>query len=378
MEINKNQKRAIAKSLKDKKYYNANEFNAFQALVAYAVLVVVFYIVGKYLPYLVRFIREKTTIKDYFLWQIILSIISQGIILLFAVVMYKLCAVTPFSADGFTQKINAVDTLMSVMLIFGVGICFTALHRDFSVDMVGIFGDLGLSISQETIQKSNQTFVFIYIFIIVPVLPAICEELFFRGVVMRGLKQWGWFSAVIVSSLLFALMHGSFGMIILQFLIGFAISAVVVICKNHLYGCIMHFATNFFIGVFLAIPEIMGEFFHRLNYVGSAFITIFGIAFLIISIYYFINKYLANYKSKLNGTYKKRQQENKTVCILQSDMSVLEKSYTDLDLNNHSQMEFLCGKRFCTLNKKSNFSLSITLGAMCFILAIASIFIDTL
>ena len=40
-------------------------------------------------------------------------------------------------------------------------------------------------------------------------LPALVEELFFRGALLSGLEKWGQGAAILVSSLCFALVHGS-------------------------------------------------------------------------------------------------------------------------------------------------------------------------
>ena len=57
---------------------------------------------------------------------------------------------------------------------------------------------------------------------------------------MRGLEQFGGLFAVICSSVMFALMHGNFNQLILQFIGGLAIGGVVYITKNYFLGVIMH------------------------------------------------------------------------------------------------------------------------------------------
>ncbi len=56
-------------------------------------------------------------------------------------------------------------------------------------------------------------------------LPALVEELFFRGALLSGLEKWGQGAAILVSSLCFALVHGSaanfFGPLVAGLLFGY-------------------------------------------------------------------------------------------------------------------------------------------------------------
>ena len=365
-----------SKTLKPE-YYNPNNFNSVDALLAYVIMLITFALFSFGLPYLVKIVRLTTFVKDYFLLQIILAFISQGLIFLVALIFFKVKKVAPFKGNGYHFNVNSVDLLMSVMLILGVGLCFTSLHYEFFDNMTGIFGDLGLDIDSSIIEKSSPIFILAYTFIITPVLPAICEELLFRGVVMRGLEEKGLVFSVIFSSLLFALMHGSVGMIILQFLLGLAISVVVVITKNHLYGCIMHFSTNFFIGIFSSIPEIVGESVPAFKYIAGAFITIFGITFLLVGVYYFIKKALAKYKNQLLNVKPKRTYvESGNESLVKDGDSVYTKYYDELSIETlGTNLQFFYKKGFTKFNKKGKDKLFIALVPLSVIVAIVSLFI---
>lgn len=370
-------KNSVSKNSQNK-YYNPNTFNSVDALFAYVIMLITFTLVSFGLPRLIKLINLTAVIKDYFLLQIILSFISQGLILLVALIFLKVKKVEPFKGDGYHFNLNQIDVLFSIMLIFGVGLCFSSLHYEFFDDMTGIFGDLGLEIDSSVIEKSNYLYIFIYTFIITPLFPAVCEELLFRGVVMRGLEEKGLTFAVIFSSLLFALMHGSVGMIILQFLLGLAISAVVVITKNHLYGAIMHFATNFFIGIFSAIPEIVGESNIGLKYIASAFISIFGIVFLIVSAYYFIRKVMAKYKNKILNVKPKHNGYERVEEMLLKDQSenVYTKYYDELDsCVLGTNLQFFYKDKFVKINEKSKDKLFYILLPISLIVAIVCLFI---
>ena len=214
------------------KSYNPNSFNAVDGLLAFIFAVVGFYGLGYAVRPLARYLYN--TLKwDYFLVQSINLIISQAFIIAVALVFFKVRKVTPFSAQGYDKKVNFLDLSFSLMLCLGIGITFYSIHDDFYEQMQGIFGDLGLGYPDGVLENSNMIIMAIYALVLTPTLPAICEELLFRGVIMRGLNEKGVVYGVVFSSFLFALMHGSVAMILLQFLLGLGMAIITHVTKNH-------------------------------------------------------------------------------------------------------------------------------------------------
>jgi membrane protease YdiL (CAAX protease family) len=81
-------------------------------------------------------------------------------------------------------------------------------------------------------------------FFIVGVAAGICEEVLFRGVIQRGLERYGIKKAIIITALLFGLMHLDFQRLFGTFLLG-ALIGFIVYRTNSLYGGIFaHFANN--------------------------------------------------------------------------------------------------------------------------------------
>lgn len=375
-------KNRLSISLKDNKYYNPNTFNAVDGLLAYLSVLVITYVVSKIIKYPVNFLKENNIITDFFLMQIILGVLSQGIILLVAIAFLKIKKVSAFSGDGYSFKLNSIDLLMSIMLALAVGLCFYTLHFSFYDDMTGIFGDLGLTISESTIQKSNLIFIMLYVFVLVPISPAIIEELFFRGIVMRGMKEKGLAFSIIGSSVLFATMHGSVGMLILQFLLGLAIAIIVTLTKNHLYGVVMHFSNNLFLSIMLTLPEIAGDITPHLKFVVSAFLTLFGVVFLIVSSYYFFKKYLAKYKVEILNVKKEKSKfdERLTVCYsteksCETEYCLKEFDLIDKRVLNNPTAVFLYKDRFLKLNKGCKTYLAYILFAVSLVTSVVMIFI---
>ena len=356
--------------------YNPNTFNAFDGLIAFLVAIIGFYALGYAVRPLASFLY-KTLKWDYFLVQSINLIISQAFIILVAFLFFKIKKVTPFSAQGYTTKINALDASFSIMLCLGIGLCFYSLHDNFHNLMTDIFGDLGLGYPDGVIEKSNLIFITIYSFILTPVLPAVCEELLFRGVIMRGLNEKGEVFGIVFSSVLFALMHGSVGMILLQFLLGLSISIISHVMKNHIYGVIMHFANNLFLGIVLSLSLIFVDEFAKFGSLVGAFTSIFGIVFLLVAGYYFLNKHLANYKKKILNVEPKHSPFEKTLTIkFKSEDGFYEKYYDQSDdFERQTNTPFLYNGKFIKYNKKSNLIVVGILSGISLILAIINLFV---
>jgi len=76
------------------------------------------------------------------------------------------------------------------------------------------------------------------------VVPAVCEEVLFRGFIQRGLEGLGPKKAVLLSGLLFGLFHFDFQRLAAQTLLGFVIAYVVYRSGSIFNGMLVHFLHN--------------------------------------------------------------------------------------------------------------------------------------
>lgn len=90
------------------------------------------------------------------------------------------------------------------------------------------------------------------------VIPAICEELFFRGYLMRAYAPVGLRRAVVFNSLLFALLHGSLLRLPVTFTIGVVLSLLALKTGSLIPGMIVHFVNN---AVAVALSAGLSRFF---------------------------------------------------------------------------------------------------------------------
>ena len=78
----------------------------------------------------------------------------------------------------------------------------------------------------------------------VGLVPAVCEELMFRGFLQRGMEAFGARRAVVISGLLFGLFHFDFQRLAAQMLLGLVIAYVVYRSGSLLNGMLLHFLHN--------------------------------------------------------------------------------------------------------------------------------------
>lgn len=80
--------------------------------------------------------------------------------------------------------------------------------------------------------------------LLVGVIPGVCEELFFRGALMGAWERKGSKLALIITSALFAMLHGSILGLPTQLLMGFVLGYIVLISDSLYTGMIYHTVHN--------------------------------------------------------------------------------------------------------------------------------------
>ncbi len=100
--------------------------------------------------------------------------------------------------------------------------------------------------------------------VIVAGLPSICEEIFFRGFVMRSFERYSPIGAVILSSVAFAIMHGNLQQILYAFVLGLILGTVVMVTDSLFAGTVMHFTLNA-MSVVISYPPVYALYENFVN-----------------------------------------------------------------------------------------------------------------
>jgi len=145
---------------------------------------------------------------------------------------------------------------------------------------------LGYDVPTPPVPETNIG-ILMYIFTL-SVLPAILEEILFRGFILQSLRRFGDMFAVIISALVFALVHGNFAQLPNAFIMGVTIAFLAVKTGSLIPGMILHFINNFgatVLDVFLISRtenEVLAGIY-SLGYMGFYFfVGIIGIIILLV------------------------------------------------------------------------------------------------
>ena len=116
----------------------------------------------------------------------------------------------------------------------------------------------------------------------IAVLPAVFEELVFRKTLCDALAPYGPKTAILVTSILFSLMHTNFSRIFHTFIMGFFCAWLYIGTKNIKWAMLLHFFNNLFSGVEVVIAYRVSSdaavAFHILRF--FAFVVIAIVCFI--------------------------------------------------------------------------------------------------
>lgn len=139
---------------------------------------------------------------------------------------------------------------LAALLIFGMMFCLTKIN--VVIDM--FFNAIGyrVSLTQDALPEVAGWKI-LPAMIVIALLPAIVEELLFRGVILNNCENsMGSVRTIFITAFAFSLFHGSVEQTIYQFIAGMIFAAMAIRSRSILPGMIMHFLNNGLIVIFMA------------------------------------------------------------------------------------------------------------------------------
>ncbi len=251
---------------------------------------------------LVPIIELFTTNKDFQLS--IASSITTIIVIIYLAKRYtkKLNFQIPMTVKG---NWNYKTILITFIIFLGLNFIFSLLFSGINL----LLQPLGYQlVDYATRFEPKNNIDLILQLLSICIIAPIFEEIFFRGIVLHGLKPYGNGFAIIISSLFFGMMHGSLLHNISMFICSLALGYLAIKTQSIIPGIIVHFLNNVLACVltFLEVSSI-----GTIISVGLLLIsTIYTIYFLLrhkvqIKEYWEMNKgekisaFFSNWKSKL-------------------------------------------------------------------------------
>lgn len=235
---------------------------------------------------------------------LILSTIGSVIILLFKIGEYGVYISVFFPTIAFImtyivfndkrKKVSEKLYIKKFNILYLIIVLFISFSMLFYVGkinalFVDLLNRLGIE-TNETVIPLNNTIEYVVSIITMAIIPAVSEELFFRGMLFNSLKKHGVIFAIVISSLCFALYHCSFSQLIYQFIYGLIFALLFYVSDSVIPGIICHFINNTTI-ITLEYFNIQVEF-------QSVIIKIIGIVCLCISLFVLVFAFVKREKDK--------------------------------------------------------------------------------
>ena len=103
---------------------------------------------------------------------------------------------------------------------------------------------LGIPLQESAVEIPRNSQELMRGILLIGVLPGVCEELFFRGMMMSAWERRGTKTALIVPAVLFALLHGSIMGFPVQLLMGFVLGYLLLVSNSLYTGMTYHTVYN--------------------------------------------------------------------------------------------------------------------------------------
>ena len=191
------------------------------------------------------------------IFSLVFGIISLEKDTLLAKILSYLCA--PISIIGallllgVRKKTNVFNALavkrcdsvtITAMLLITLGMIFglSELNNIF----VAFLEDLGFTLTEITLLDKNLLNV-VCVIVFVCIIPAIVEEMMFRGAILKSLKNTGEVFAILFSGFLFSIFHMNPQQTIYQFIVGVLYALIVLRGGDWTLTAISHLINNLFV-----------------------------------------------------------------------------------------------------------------------------------
>ena len=175
--------------------------------------------------------------EDAFLSLAIIQLIVYLLPVAFYCRVFSINLVTSLKFRAFSVK--KIPPAITFFLLFLAGSLVLKYFGIFLFD--GAMVDTPDAVYIANIYSSNR-FLTILCFVI---LPAFLEEIVFRGIILEEYARYGAFSAVMISSLTFAMLHLSLQNFVYYFFMGLVLGSLTWVCDSLLPALVLHLAKSF-------------------------------------------------------------------------------------------------------------------------------------
>lgn len=242
-------------------------FNQREGGKSFSLLMFFYVLVSFFVQTILLFFTEQNS----FLYLAVCSLLSSvciGFVVIYQTKIKKR-TVKILALNKFKTHALLPTLLLSLGMFFGLGFV--------NLKFFEILSKIGVNVKTPTIIMDN-FWQFTYFSLTLAILPAIFEELFFRGLVLSALEGHKTIVKAVSVGLLFALYHCSLAQFFYQFIYGFALSLIAIKFKSIIPCIIAHFLNNFAV-IFLEYFKINIDLYNVL------YILLGALALIVFAIY---------------------------------------------------------------------------------------------
>lgn len=175
------------------------------------------------------------------------------------------CKLMGINIKDFFRRDTFTKTECKEAVIFGCGVNGLILVTTTLITFAGIFykifsGGQANKLSEGVdLSDNSSTGAAIIQIIYISLLAPICEELFCRGFLLHTFKKYGTVFAMLMSGLIFGLMHQNLFQLTYTVIVGISLAMMTVSTKSIIPSIIVHIFTNFLGALSGPIPQLLGQ-----------------------------------------------------------------------------------------------------------------------
>ncbi len=211
-------------------------------IMAIIVPVIVSFIVSIFLAIIskVTGVEPKTLTSNIWIYSLLL-LISQSTLFAVAFFYSKLNRINMYNATKLNNRIN----IFQIAILIIIAVVSLYLFLPFINFTDSVIRSWGYNNSSELPFAINTWWSYIIGLIVLALLPAVCEETVFRGVIYNGVKnKYNAKVAVIISALCFCIMHMSLQQFVYPLILGVVLALIVYYTGSLRASIFVHFLNN--------------------------------------------------------------------------------------------------------------------------------------
>ena len=297
---------------------------------------------------------ERASFSTTLTYTLIICVVNEMSILLTPLSYSKVLGQNYYKDMGFKTKLSILD----VVMLIGMAILLVVAFSPVASWVAEIFINSGYDASSLTNLVIDSPVSLILSIISLAVIPAVCEEILYRGMVARAFSRKSYVFAIFMGAFMFAIMHGNPIQFVHQFMLGI-LCCVVYFTTGSIYASMIIHFTNNLIAVVGSYITYLHPF--EIPLFANILMIVFGIILLTILLYVFVVYHNKDAKidgglKSINAVFKKTFASNRADYATQDKANEIDKQVEETGLEEmkevyaqevtlRSQDEKLKGKR---------------------------------